>query len=315
MKNRHRFPQVFACALLLSLLLSACAAPPAPLPQAAKTDQQWLNSMRSARSAFELGHYQSASRLYGQALQRGRQTDRTEDIADAAYNLAASLIQLGDYSAAGNYLQEAKSETRRLGNNLNEILLLEASLARMQADADRSRDITSQLLQQLPVTDRRLRPQALLLCGLIACEEGNSLQAQQELTTASGLLSDNHHPAIAASRTELRGCIHLLQGRPLDAAREFDRESSYLRQARQYRQMVYALHRAGTAYATAGENYQAADRQFRAARSAFGQKKLQAAQLLLDKAQTAALAADSRLLLQSIARLRAEISERKLNPK
>ncbi len=75
--------------------------------------------------------------------------------------------------------------------------------------------------------------------------------------------------------------------------------------------MVYALHKAGTAYAAAGANDQAADRQFRAARSAFSQKKFQTAQLLLDKAQAAALAADSRLLLLSIAQLRIEFAEGK----
>lgn len=310
MSKSRRSSRFLGCLLLLGLLLSACASrPTAEQQQAVINDQQWLSSMRSAGSAFDLGHYPLASRLYSQALERGRQTDRAADIADAAFNLAATAIVLGEYPSAEESLQEAKRETRRQGKKLHEILLLEASLARLQADAARARQIIDQLLPQLPASDRRWRPQALLLSGLLECEAGHSLPALQKLTMAAELLSAEQHPVTAAKRAELQGCIRLQQDRPHAAAEEFDRQSAYLQRAGQYRPMVSALHKAGSAYAAAGENYQAADRLYRAARSAYSQQQIQTAQLLLDKAQTAALTTESPPLLQSIERLRTEMAD------
>ena len=314
MRYRDIFPR-FCCVLLLGLMLSSCAGTPDTVSQKALSDQQWFRSMETGRDAFDQGYYLLASHLFQQALERGRQMDRAGQIADAAFNLAAARIELGSFAAADRSLQEAKSESHRQGGPVSELLLLEAKLARLQTETMRSRAITNRLLQQLPENDHNLRPQALLLSGMLACEAVDGFLAEQELAKAVALLGNAQHPALAATQSELQGCIKLLQGSQLEAAGDFDHESSYLQQARHYRQMVNALQRAGTAYVAAGENHLGADRLFRAARSAFSQKRLKTAQLLLDKAESAAITADSRLLLLSIAQLRAEIAERKKSPK
>ena len=296
--------------LLLVLLLSACAGSPAGVSQTAAQDRQWLNSMQAGRDAFDQGHYQLAERLFARALERGRQMDRASQIADAAFNLAAAQIQLGDFAAAHSALQEAKGENARQGATTSEILLLEARVARLQADRQQSRAVLEQLQRQLPESEFDLRSQALLLSGLLACEAGDLALAMQEQALAVGLLASDsdRYPLAAASRTELQGCIKLLQQQPLAAAGAFDRQSELLQQAQQYRQMVTALHRGGLAYAAAGDNQQAAERLFRAARSAFSQKRPREAHMLLEKAASAARAAEANLLLENIGRLRSDLS-------
>lgn len=310
---RRRYLYYLLALLFSPLLLNACGGKPAKR-QTAAHDQQWQSNMQTGLSAYEQGQYQLAGRLFEQALQRGRQMDRADDIADAAFNLAAAEIQLGNFAVAGSALQEAKNESQRRGDDLSETLLMEARLARLQTDSAKARNLTHQLLQQLPATDRRLRPQALLLSGLLACEAKDLSLAKRQLETAASQLDQYPHPAVAADRAELQGCLHLLQGHPLEAAGAFDRESSYLRQARQYRQMVNALHEAGTTYTAAGEYQLAADRLYRAARSAFSQKRLQKAQMLMEIAEENARSANSSLLLEDITRLRAEITNSKQSP-
>ena len=307
MSSQRYFPR-FCCLLLLGLLLCACAGRPAEVAQKTVRDQQWLSSMQTGRSAYDQGQFLLARRLFAQALERGRQMDRAEDITDATFNLAATQIQLGDFNAANSSLQQAKSEIRRSGDSLSEILLLEARTARLQRDEKRSRAIIEQLLQQLPATERRLRSQALLLGGLLACEAGDKSWAIQHQARAAELLANDSPPLLAASQAELQGCINLLQQQPLAAAGEFDRQTVLLQQAHQYRQMVNALRQAGIAYAAAGQNDQAAERLFRGARSAFSQKRFPEAQILLEKAESFARTADDKPTLENIARLRTELS-------
>lgn len=296
------------CTLLLSLLLSACAGTPITEPLSKKNDQQWLDNMQSGRDAFDLGQFRLASSLFARALERGRLMDRTEDISDAAFNLAATQMQLDDFTAADRSLQEAKNENRRSGGSLDEILLLEARLAWLQNDITRARSITSQLLQS-STTGQQLRRQIQLLNGLLACEAGDLLLAEQELAKTASLSTSDSQPAIAASRAGLQGCIALLQEQPLEAAAAFDQQSLLQQQAHQYRQMVAALHKAGTAYLAAENQQMAADRLFRAARSAFSQKRLVMGKMLLEKADSAANSANDQLLLESIERLRLSLGD------
>ena len=312
---RCRFqPPRFCWILLLCLLLSACGGASGVVSQKTERDRQWLSSMQTGYGAFNQGEYLLARRLFEQALDRGRQMDRADHIADAAFNLAAAQIELGELTAANRSLLEAKNESRRRGDPLGNILLLEAITARLQADPERSQAVTNQLLQQLPESNTRLQIQAQLLSGLLACEAEDMTLAEQMLAKTAELLDNDDHPTIAAARAELQGCIKLLQNHPMEAAAAFDREIVFLQQARHYRQMVVALQKAGTAYTTAGRNQQAADRLFRAARSIFSQNRPGKAELLLEKAEAAARTAEAHLLLENIARLRKEIANRKQHP-
>jgi len=301
-------PALLVTALLGCFLLSGCGGSPATLVPGDQLDRQWSSSMQDGRDAFDQGHFLLARRLFVQAVERGRQMDRAEDISDAAFNLAATLIELGDYDAARLALREARSERRRSGEDLGDILLLEAKMARLQGDLPRARTLTDQLLQQLPEVERYLRPQAQLLGGLLACAAGEVAQAEQHLDVANELLAKENRPALSAAQAELLGCIQQSKGHHQEAAVAFDREGLYLKQALQYRQLVTALHRAGTAYAAAGENRLAAERLYRAARSAFSQNRLEEAALFLEQAQSAARSIEDRLLLEDIARLRIEIA-------
>ena len=60
---------------------------------------------------------------------RARLMDDSHAIADAAYNLAACLTDLGQYQSARAYLLEAKAEGRRAGGRITDVLLLEAMVA------------------------------------------------------------------------------------------------------------------------------------------------------------------------------------------
>ncbi len=292
---------------LLILLLTGCAGS-SPQPAAEPIDRQWSSGMQTGLDAYSQGQYQLAERLFNQALQRARQMDHAAQSADAAFNLAASRIQLGDFGGADSALRQAKSDTRRTADDLSEILLLEAQLARWQGADAQSARLTDELLRQLPQDEGRLRPQALLLKGQLACEAGQTRLADQQLQAATELCSKAPHPTLVASLAELRGCIAQLRANYRQAAAAYDLQTSALREARQYRQLVSALQNAGDAYQRAGNPQLAADRLYRAARSAFSQERLQLAQQLLDAAQSSARSADSATLQDDLVRLQSEIT-------
>ncbi len=293
--------------LLVAMLLSACAGSTAVEPAQSALDRQWLVNMQAGRDAYDEGQYLLSSRLFAQALERGRLMDRAQDIADAAFNLAAAQMQLGDFAAADRSLQQARRESLPQQGPLSEILLLEARNARLMGDRGRARTVVDQLLNRLAGDEGRLLVQARLLSGLLACEAGEVARAQGEHDQASAALGDRPHAAIAAARAELQGCINLRQGRQLDAAAAFDREGDYLKQAGHYRQMVDALFRAGMAYAAADADRLAADRLYRAARSAFSQTRTAEARELSVMAEAAARDSGSQLLLENISQLQREM--------
>ncbi len=305
---RQRYFRLLCLLLCGALLLSGCGGKPAGVSQAVEYDRQWQSSMKSGLSAYQQSQYRLAERLFSQAFTRARLMDRAADIATAAFNLAATQIQLGNFAEASSTLQEAKSESRRLGDDVTEILLLEARLARWQDNVARAKMLVSQLQQQFSASDQRLRPQVQLLNGLLACEAGDESLAVHSLEQVTNSISANSHPAILAGSAELQGCIALLQSQPGKAAEAFDRQTSALRQAQQYRQMVDALQQAGAAYHAAGDYQQAVDRLFRAARSALSQKRLILAQQLVEEADDAAQAETSYPVLDRLRQLKAEIA-------
>ena len=257
--------------ILAALILSSCAGPAPRHPAGVAADAEWARAMKAGRTAFERGDLDLAARFYGAALSRGRIRDNASAIADAAYNLAACRLAQGEHESARALLKEAKAEMARSHEEPGgDVLLVEAQVAWLMGEPEKAFSLTEQLLDG-PQTEvaEGLQRQARLLRGKIACVEGNAERATAELQSADTIGGDPANPAVNAVRSELTGCISLLQGDAAQAARHFDREAEFLREAGHYRTMADALIRAGDAYHRAFLEGEAADRWFRAARTIF----------------------------------------------
>ena len=235
---------------------------------AAPGDPELAAASTSARRAFDQGRVESAAQLYQHSLARARVMDDPSAIAEAAYNLAACLTEMGRFERARVQLTEAKAEARRAGGRVIDILLVEAMVARLQGQPGDARALADQVFRQRPSpTDIELL-QVHILRGEIACDLGDSAAAAGELkgvndATVSSL-------PLRARLAAVLGRIHLLNRNWSGAAKEFDREADLMRRARRYRSMSSGLTGAGGAYEAAGDYREAADRRYRAARSLFG---------------------------------------------
>src|SRR5438045_2154785 len=89
--------------------LSSCATH----RSAAIADSELTAATTAAQLAFGQDRIELAAQLYARALTRARAMDDASAIADAAYNLAACLTELGQYSRALVQLDEAEAEAQR----------------------------------------------------------------------------------------------------------------------------------------------------------------------------------------------------------
>ena len=291
--------------LALFLILTACASS-APLKENT-IDAEFAATMSSGRVAFDRGLIEQAATLYQQALMRARTMDNASAIGDAAYNLAACRIQLGQLEQARSLLAEARSEILSLQGNITDIQLVEAKVARLQGNPEEALSFTEQILS-LPTTTitKEQRLQVYLLRGQIASDRADAVLALQELQMAQKFAAGLSDSARPAGLYRLAGRIHLIQKEPVMAARKFDREATLLKQAERYTQMVNALESAAEAYMHAGNYRLAADRFFRSARSAFAQGRIKEALKIGEMALTAADTAGDQ---QAKARVQALLNE------
>lgn len=295
----------YFCYLVFFLILTACAA---PTPHKEKTiDAEFAALMSSGRAAFDRGLIEQAATLYQQALQRARTMDNAIAIGDAAYNMAACRIRLGQLEKARSLLAEARSEILSVQGDISDIQLVEAKIARMQGNSEEALSFTEQILS-LPATTitNEQRLQVYLLRGQIACDRGDAALALEELQMAETFAAGATDPALPAGLSQLAGRIHLIQEEPIMAAREFDREATLLKQAGRYAQMVRALYSAAESYMRAGKYRLAADRFFRSARSAFAQGEIGEARKI---GQMALAAADTAGDQPARARVQALLAE------
>lgn len=300
----------YFCCLAFFMLLSDCAA---PTPNKEITaDTEFARMMSAGRVAFDRGLNEQAATLYQQALRRARAMDSAAAIGDAAYNLAACRIQLGQLEKARTLLAEAKAEIISIQGNIADIQLVEAKVARLQGNPDEALSLAEQVLSHPgsnPTDGQRL--QVYLLRGHIACDRGDASRAQQELQMAERFAAGKSDLTLPAGLSGLAGRIHLIKKQPVLAAKQFDREAFLLRQAEQYAPMARALQSSAEAYLSAGNYSQAADRFFRAARSVFAQGQIAAA---LNLAQRALSAADTAGDQTAMARVRALLDEIEAGP-
>lgn len=309
---RIRFRMALAGPLLVAVLaLASCAGPAPRPPTGVAADADFARAMKAGRTAFERGDLELAARFYQAALSRGRTMDTASAIADAAYNLAACRIARGEYESARALLQEAGAEMSRIhGQPGGDVLLVEARVVWLLGDPGEALSLTEKLLgSPMAQVPEGIRLQARLLRGKIACGKGDAEHAIAELHFAEKTTGgENENPAVNAVRSELAGCISLLQGNTAQAARQFDQEADYLREAGQYRNMAGALHRAGDAYNRTPHKGEAADRWLRAARTIFPLGDLPQARDLATKALGAAEEAKDRNLQERTRSLLEEIA-------
>ena len=264
------YPAFYFYYLAFCLILTACAT---STPHKEKMiDAEFTATMSAGRVAFDRGLIEQAATLYQQALRRARTMDKAAAIGDAAYNLAACRIRLGQLEQARSLLAEAKSEILSFQGDITDIQLVEAKVARLQGHPEEALMLADQVLTSpgsYPTDNKRL--QVYLLRGHIACDKDDATLALRELQKAQSISRLVSNPALKADISALAGRIHLIKNEPVLAAREFDSETRLLRQAKRYAEMAHALQNSAEAYLSVGKYSLAADRFFRAARSTFAQ--------------------------------------------
>ncbi len=268
--------------LLLTIALAGCAS---AQPPSGRGDDPMLARVDStARRAVEEGRIEEASRRFREALDRARYINDGPSIALSAHNLAACLLMLGRTAEASPLIAEALHEHRRLGMPAWDTRILEIKAARLRGSTDEARRLTARMLSALPPDAPDFRAQIHLIQAQIACDLGDARSARSALDRATEILPLATDPSIHAAAAGAAGRARLLEGRPLDAAVQFDRESHISRQYRQYRAMALALRSAGEAYRDAGRPDDAADRFYRAARTLFAQGDIETAMESIESA-------------------------------
>jgi len=268
------------------------------------------NAMASGRLAFERGLNAEAVGMYRRALERAREMDDAGAIADASYNLAAALVQAGDYAGAAAALLESEAEARRAGGNIADVLLLRARVARLNRNPSEAAALADGVLgdsASRPTPGHRAL--AHVLKGELAVDGGDWPAAEQQARlarSALGKVGDSASPAVLAGVVGLRGQVARGRGNLPDAAQLFDRRVDLLRKARLYGDLPGALADSAQAWMSLGNPAEAAPRFYRAARAAAARDDMARARLLLSQASAAASQAQDERLLALVRALRIE---------
>jgi len=252
-------------------------------------DRELRAAATAAQLAFGEGRLGLAAQMYDRALLRARAMDDSPAIADAAYNLAACLTEMGNYQQARDTLDEALAEARRSGGRVIDVLLVKATLARLQKKPSEVFAVAAQVLSHHPPPTAAERSQAYLVEAEAACDADDSHAAARYLAQVN--VAALSSAPLQARLAEARGRIAVLNKDWKGAATEFDRAAELWRGARRYSSMSHDLGHAADAYAAGGLIGFAADRYYRAARSAFGLGDAVASVKLIASARAAAKAA------------------------
>ncbi|HXE51824.1 MAG TPA: hypothetical protein VN541_02370 [Tepidisphaeraceae bacterium] len=231
-------------------------------------DRELRAATTAAQLAFGEGRLGLSAQMYDRALLRARAMDDSPAIADAAYNLAACLTEMGEYQQADTKLDDALAEAKRAGSRVIDVLLLKATVARLGKKPSEVFAAAEQVLSHRPPPTGTERSQAYLIEAEAACDAGDSHAAARYMAQVNVAVLSS--PTLQARLAEARGRIASLNKDWRGAATEFDRAAELWRGAHRYSSMSRDLGHAADAYAAAGLSGLAADRYYRAARSAFG---------------------------------------------
>jgi len=305
-----RFPSVplliVYAIVVVSFSLAGCST--SGNKERVSKNSEWQRLMMAGHESFKRSRLDKAVHYYQKALSRARVTDNSSAIGDAAYNLAACYARLGNYDSAKNLLKEAREAISKSQGNLTEVILVEAKVARLQENYDESWSLTDQLLTHLSsYPSDELHLQVYVLRGHIACDQGNVDLADIEFGKGRNYSQNVSSPLLLAGYSGLAGRIYLRKDRSEMAAKEFDRETGLLKEAEQFREMVFSLENAAEAYKKSGGHSLAADRFIRAARSAFAQGEKEYARELGKKSLSSAKAANDQPAFSRAQRFLAEV--------
>ncbi len=265
-----------------ALLLTACGGPRSATGPAVKRDAYYHRMITSGHAAFERGDIGRAAELYENAWVRSQIMDRPAEIGASAYNLALCRVALGDLESGRNLLREARVELRRAGESGVDTLIAEAEVERRLDNREAAWVLTDDVLEALDrLRARALRMQTHSLRALIALERGDHEAAAKERALAEREAPRDAPPRLRARLAEVRGHVLLAEEYPLLAAKAFDEETLFYRDAGRYPDMVRAMQRAAAMYQKGGDHWPAADRFYRAARHyAADGKAVEALQLI-----------------------------------
>lgn len=311
MRALHEALPLSLLSFMLTFAVAGCGSPP---PPTAPVDAELDRASSSARSAFDRGELPEAAMLYGQALTRARALDDPREIADAAYNLAACLMEQSQLGRARELLHEAQWELKQINQNEDDVLLLEAKIAHEQGHDDEALALTDRLLSQ-PRPKEGAGPSVgvYLLRGRLAIDRHDMGTAIHELAAATAQ-SKTKDDRTTAGILGLTAQISLEQNKPALAAGQFDSQSQFFAAGGDYGGMGIALARAGNAYLAAGDPARAADRLYRAARCLFSLGQTTQAEKLIEPAYDAAKAANTTSLIDLINALKHDMSSATTRP-
>src|SRR5260221_11706231 len=94
--------------------------------------------------------------------------DNANEVADAAYNYAGTLVQTGRYDDARAVLLEARAEAQRAGMSIADVTVLESRTARLQGKLDEAASLADAALSDKSAS-ADVRLQAALGPGPVAC--------------------------------------------------------------------------------------------------------------------------------------------------
>lgn len=221
----------------------------------------------AARAAFDAGRADQAARLYREALDEARRTDRSLEIAACAYNLAACQAAQGHYVDALVSLDEARLEYDRSGAPPPELTLLEARILAAQGRAPEVVALALDELNNRPDGRDSIRLQWQLLLAQGLCDQGRNGDAEAALARLNEKVLRAAPPDLRAEAATLRARLALTSGLMDATAAAWDEAAGHWQTAGRFPEMVQALEQAAEAFATAGCPSEAADRAYRAARS------------------------------------------------
>lgn len=277
--------------LLAAVLLAGCTSKaPAPDPP---TERQSLD--RSARLAFDQGHYAQAGTLYASALEQALLEDDPRAIIDARFNLALTYTYLGRYEQANAQLAQANAERRRRGLAPDpELMLLEATIMYRGGRSDDAGRLLDKLFQLAP-PGGAVSHRGHFIAGLIAADNADRPALQRHILALQQVTSSD----VQADLLELQGVQAGQQGDTRTAYARFD-EAVVLRSIdRDYRGMVRVLAAAGELAGQAGDRALAASYYLRAGRSAAQRGEPEARVWLQQAREFGAAVGDAPLVLEA----------------
>ncbi len=107
-------------------LLSGCRSTPIG---EVRSDTRVRRLAEDGREAFAEGDLETAIKKYHAAVLRAWSMDDPVESGNAAYNLAACRVTLGDFAMARDWLADARVELVRGGESVGNVFLLESRIA------------------------------------------------------------------------------------------------------------------------------------------------------------------------------------------